>query len=63
MTKIEIKKHLRGFINEIKVCASQEEAIEIRRRIEDFYNENDVPEEDDILLQSGFCELLAMIAL
>ena len=33
----------------------------IRQRIEDFYDTHDIPEEIDVLAQSGFCEALAMM--
>lgn len=63
MTNKEIKDCLQNFIDRIHKCASQKEAIKIREQIEEFYNTHDVPNEDDILLQSGLCEMLAMMAL
>ena len=63
MTKQEIKACLQDFINRIQACASQKEAKRIREDIEEFYKVHDVPAEEDILLQSGYCEMLAMMAL
>lgn len=62
MIEKRIYEMLQGFIDEINICRTVEEARDIRDRIERFYETNSVPESEDILAQSGFCEMLAMMA-
>ena len=62
MTRREIRKELKKFVDEVKNCRSVEEARDIERRLEDCYSNNEVLDEDDALLQSGYGEALYMMA-
>lgn len=62
MSKKELHIKLLGFIEAIRTVETRGAAKELQKQIENFYNSNDVPEEEDLLANSGFCELLSMLA-
>ena len=62
MGEQEIRNALQGFISEIKTCNAGEEARDVQHRIEEFYENHEVPDAIDDLAKSGFCEMLAMLA-
>ena len=57
-----LTQELQGFIAQIKVVSPGADAKKLQQRIEEFYRENHVPEETDVLARSGFCEMLSMLA-
>ncbi len=62
MTSKELNSVLLGFIEEIRKVHAGEPAKKLQDQIEAFYKNNDVPPEKDVLAQSGFCEMLSMLA-
>lgn len=61
MTREAIREQTKKFVEEIYACKSADTAYDIRRRMEDFYEKNDVKEEDDFLLQEGIAEAIYMM--
>ena len=62
MTRQEIRNVMESFKNEVVMCRSIEKARDIEKRVDEFYSNNIVLDEDNVLLQSGFGEALYMMA-
>lgn len=62
MTRQEIREAMESFKQEVIMCRSVETARDIERRVDEFYANNTVLDEDNALLQSGFGETLYMMA-
>ena len=56
----QIKKELEEFVKEIVLCNTQEKARDIDRRLDDFFESNDVPNELNILITEGYGEMLRL---
>ena len=61
MTREEMRKATRAFVAEIMACDSVETARDIDRRLNSFFDENDVPDDCNEVLLSGFGESLMMM--
>ena len=62
MDREQIDRDMRQFVREIYNCRTKEEAIEINKRLDAYYMENDVPEELNHVLNDGVGEMLEMLA-
>ena len=62
MTREEIRDVMESFKQDVMMCRSVETARDIERRVNDFCSKNQVLDEDNALLQSGFGEALYMMA-
>ena len=60
-TREQITADMESFIDEICCCDSKEKAIDIDRRLDQYFEENDVPDELNLVLHSGYGEMLAMM--
>ena len=61
LSRDECRRITQEFKNEVMNCRSVEKAREIDKRVKAFHQEYDVPDEDNVLLQSGFGEALHMM--
>ena len=59
--KSQIKKDLEQFATEIMQCDSIEKAREIDRKLDEYFEKNKVPPEQNILLTDGYGECLFMM--
>ena len=59
----EIQADMERFIEEIRSCDSHEKAIDIDKRLDQYYANVDVPKELNLVLLSGYGEMLAMMVL
>ena len=59
MTNIE--KQLKDFAEELRPNMLDEEILDLYRRVKKFYADNDVPNNEDYLVNSGYGEMLEML--
>ena len=62
MDREQIDRDMRQFVREIYNCRTKEETIEINKRLDAYYMENDVPEELNHVLNDGVGEMLEMLS-
>ena len=59
----EIRADMERFVEEIRSCDSREKAVDIDNRLDEYYASVDVPKDLNLVLLSGYGEMLAMMVL
>ena len=62
MDKSQIEADMKEFVKRIKRCDKKEEAILLRKEIREYVERNNVSDDDNLVLMSGYGESLAMLS-
>lgn len=62
MSREQIDHDMSQFVEDIYNCRTKDEAVRIRKRLLDYYHNNDVPPELNHVKNEGVGEMLYMLA-
>ena len=57
----QIKKDMQAFVTEILKCTSIEKAIDIDKRLDEYFENNEVPDDLNVILNKGYGEMLRIM--